>query len=465
MPANTTHPEYDAAAAMWSKCRTCFLGSRAIKDSAVRETYLPRLSEQEDDEYDGYVSRALFYNATRRTVQGMLGACFRREMEVESPEAVSALLKDATLGGLPLEGMARNVLKDVLIAGRYGILVDFTKPESPEKRPYFSEYAAENILNWSTRRVGSKMALSLVVLKEAEYVPDSEDPFLLVEETRYRVLKMDAGTYTQEIWKEGKKELELVETTIPLLRGIPLDFIPFVFFSPWGNDEQIEASPIEDLVEVNLSHYRSSADLENGRHFTGFPQPWAAGFPALDQAGLPITYKIGSAVAWVTTEANAKMGFGEFTGQGLGALEKALQQKEDMMAALGARLLEEPKAQAEAAATVRLRHSGEQSSLAGIVNAVSSGLTQALAWFSTWAGADGDVTVKLNTDFFDEPITPQLLSEVMKTWIGGGVSHDTLLYNAQRGELLPPGVTIEQEKAKIKAEGASGLEDRERVTA
>src|SRR5206468_661127 len=134
-------------------------------------------------------------------------------------------------------------------------------------------------------------------------------------------------------------------------------FIPFTFVGATSLSPNVDKPPLLDLVEVNLSHYRSSADLEHGRHYTALPTPWVSGMRP------DSNLRIGAGVAWVLEDPTAKAGMLEFTGQGLQALEKALESKEKQMAVLGARLLEmQPRLQ-ETAEAVRLRHNGDAATL------------------------------------------------------------------------------------------------------
>ena len=65
MPANSTHPDYDANLATWLRARDVIAGEDAVKVGGIK--YLPRLDSQSDNEYLGYKSRACFFNATSRT--------------------------------------------------------------------------------------------------------------------------------------------------------------------------------------------------------------------------------------------------------------------------------------------------------------------------------------------------------------------------------------------------------------
>jgi len=84
VPANSTHPDYDANLVGWLRSRDVIAGEDAVKTGGVK--YLPRLDSQTDDEYLGYKSRACFFNATSRTCDGFLGLLFRRDPEVKLPD-------------------------------------------------------------------------------------------------------------------------------------------------------------------------------------------------------------------------------------------------------------------------------------------------------------------------------------------------------------------------------------------
>jgi hypothetical protein len=206
---------------------------------------------------------------------------------------------------------------------------------------------------------------------------------------------------------------------------------------------------------MNLSLYRTSADLEHGRHFCALPQPYVFG------ADVQGDVEIGSGVAWTSTSPDTKCGFLEFTGQGLGALEKAVEQKREQLVALGARLLEQQKRAAETAEALRLRQAGEQSVLAGIAGNVSRALTTALRWCVWWAdgavalGALGDaVSVELDTDWDETTLAPAEALALAQTWQLGGMSKRTYVWNLEEGHRLPPDTTLEQEIALIEMEQA-----------
>ena len=86
MGVTTRHPQYAENEGKWQKCRDAFDGSEAVK--ARGETYLPKLGGQSSDDYDAYSERALYYNATARTIQGWLGCVFRKDPQIAVPDSI-----------------------------------------------------------------------------------------------------------------------------------------------------------------------------------------------------------------------------------------------------------------------------------------------------------------------------------------------------------------------------------------
>lgn len=459
MPVNTPHPAYTAASPQWAKCRHAAAGEEAVK--AAGEAYLPRLTEQTQKEYDAYKGRALFYNATGRTVDGMTGLVFRKPPQVEIPSALEYNTDSVDRAGTPLGTFCEKVLEELVTVGRVGILTDFPRvdPRSLTQaaeqaagvRPYSVIYPAESIINWRTGEVGGRKMLTMLVLQED--VQEPKDEFASQAITQWRVLKLDnGGVYRVEIWRRPRENDEPVKVDewTPLQAGQPMRSIPFGICGPRGIEPGVCKSPILDLVNVNISHYRSTADYEHGLHFTGLPTPIVIGHTFQDGEKIAL----GSATFQAFSTQGAQVQFLEFTGAGLSSLSKRLEEKESMMVSLGARMLAAEKRQVEAAETAAIHRAGESSVLASLANAASALITQALQWQAMFARAEGaQAKVTLNTDYLPSGMTAQELTALVQAWQGGAISRDTLLDNLQRGEILPTGRTIEEEKAAIEADG------------
>jgi hypothetical protein len=204
VPVNSTHAEYDASAAQWSRARDVLSGEDAVK--AAGERYLPRLDSQSEEEYFAYRNRAAFFNATSRTAEGYIGLIFRRPPFVRTPEgptgatasgvakALAEFVNDADMLGTSLFGYAKNVISEVVSVGRAGSLVDWEGDF--ENRVYASLYTAEQIINWRVERVNGRNVPTLVVLKESTSLPGAqgmeadEDAFEQQNREQIRVLML-----------------------------------------------------------------------------------------------------------------------------------------------------------------------------------------------------------------------------------------------------------------------------------
>lgn len=460
MPVDSVHADYTHRLNQWQRCRAAYNGADEIK--AGGELYLPQLPSQDSVEYEGYKKRALWYGATFRTVSGLAGAVTRKDPKLDVPTAMDQHLKDITLTGTPLNVFVKDVISEVLMTGRFGVLVDMADQTTPEvqdtTRPYWVPFRAENIINWHTTVISGVQTLTMVVLCEHQYVQSNEnDPYSYESVKRYRVLYLDKATgyYQVRIVTPDKSMVGgyKVDELTPTFRENPLKQIPFAFFGPGGLAVCPEKPPLLDLVDVNISHYMSSADLEHGRHYTALPTPWVAGFPKESKLS------IGSSIAWVATDPQAHAGFLEFTGQGLTSLVTALESKEKLMAVLGARMLEEQKATVEAADTVMMRTAGERSALQSTALITGLGLTQCLRWHAGWMGnkdVEG-INAELNSDFMARPMDSTQLTSLVQAYQADTISYETFYYNLQRGEIARPDVEAEDERTLIETQAADRI--------
>lgn len=512
MPVDSTALQYDENLSKWVRMRDVLAGEDAVKMAG--EKYLPKLAEQSPEEFNAYKTRAQFFNATTRTRDGFSGMIFRKPPTLKAADALKKFLEDCDMGGATFAAYQKDVTDEVIGIGRAGTLIDWNENE---KRPFLARYKAERVINWRSERINGRMMLALLVLKEdvdpnsgADAADQSAGAVALRDESApvnhgaasgpgpalgskhnevdeeifsrkcidqirvYRLIEAQDKSQTAQTQadgekvivrnmqvvcelyrKTGEKDQFVIFKTITLQRlGRPLTEIPFVFHGPRDSKPEIERPPLEDIAQVNLSHYRSSADLEHGRHFTGLPTAWVAGFPKDTKLA------IGSSTAWVSTNENAKAGFLEFTGQGLDSLKVALEQKEMQMAVLGARMLEAPKRAVETAEAMRIRASGEGSVLTNVAASLSQSFTLCLKWALWWYGtADKklsdigeEASVVLNNDFAENILDGATILALVKTWQAGGLSHDSLVYNLKQSEFVRPDREVEDEISLIHTE-------------
>jgi hypothetical protein len=256
----------------------------------------------------------------------------------------------------------------------------------------------------------------------------------------------------------------MVESRVPLRLGKPLPLIPFVFHGAFHSRPEIGWMPLADVMVLNLDHYRLDGDYKHGLHFTALPTAWVAGFDK------QTTLTIGSKAAWMFEDADAKAGFLEFRGDGLGSFERALERDERVMAVLSSQILENQNRVAETATAIVLRQAGENSVLANIATSVSESLTQVMRWVYWWNSTesipelvtDGQVLLELNTDFGVSGMQSGELASVVSAWKDGAISQDTMLELFRKREMLPDGRSNKDEMAliaggRVAAEAGAGM--------
>ena len=465
MPVDDLHPEYKTHLADWKKCRDASAGQRAIHEAG--EIYLSKLSEQEKDEYAAYLERALFYEATGRTVEGLGGMIFRKAPVIDE-KSMTEFLEDVSLDGTDIVGFAQDLTKNILEVGRSGILVDHPTMEVNEAgeqiqltqaqmevknlRPFMKEYKAESVIFWRIGRVKNKAALVEVRLKETIEEQDPKDEFGVIHTEQIRVLEInEADQYQQRLFrkKAGATNAEQAkyepygQPIIPVVAGAALDMIPFVFAKTDSTSPSVDEPPLMGLVNVNISHYKTTADLEHGAHFTGLPTAVITGHTKGDED----TFRIGSTKAWVFSDPAAEARYLEFEGKGLQTLVELLASKEDKMASLGAQMLTPSTRKNEAEGTAEMRHMGENSVLSSISVTISEALNKALEYAAMWMAVD-PATIKLNTDFMAQTLTPQMMQALLLSWQSGGISKQTYFENMQRGEIIDSEKSFEDEQSE-----------------
>ena len=159
----------------------CVGGSIAVK--AKRTVYLPQPNAADTSidnqlRYNAYLTRAVFYNVSKRTLAGMVGEVFAVDPQIKVPEVLDPVVKDANGNGVTLVQLSQTGLETTLKKGRAGLFIDFPRRNAEEGpvtrqqqldgvvRPTINLYQPGCIINWRTKTIGSRTVLSLVVLQE-----------------------------------------------------------------------------------------------------------------------------------------------------------------------------------------------------------------------------------------------------------------------------------------------------------
>lgn len=458
-------PEYTDLKTRWDLIRHCLAGEEVVKEKG--DIYLPRpnptdLSTENKARYEQYKQRAVFYNVTGRTANGLVGMVFAEDLRTELPAIMEVMEKDVDGGGVSLQQQVQRVLAYVLGYGRVGLLVDYPQTEAPatqkdlaeaKVRPTISMVEPWDVVNWRTTTQGGITKLSLVVITE-QYVTD-DDGFEEEYAPQWRVLRLDEeGLYVMEEYIEDPNndgyyilkpisEKGVAQYMPTDSSGKRLDYVPFIFLGAANNDPQPDLPPLFDLAALNIAHYRNSADYEEAVYVTGQPTPYLAGLTE----------------DWVKDVLKGSVQLGSRTaiplpvGGTAGLLQvqpnilpfEAMGHKERQMVSLGAKLVEQKTVQ-RTATEAGQDNVVEVSVLATIANNVSNGYDVALKWALNFLNStDGaEPEVELNTDFSPARMTAQERQQLIAEWVAGAI-----VFEEMRAALRRSGVaTLDDEEAK-----------------
>ena len=438
MPASTKNKLYEDNINAWELVRDCVAGSEAVKCARYSQTensvvglynmtgakYLPvpnpsDTSQDNVDRYTSYKQRANFVNFTGSTKEGFLGMINRKEPVIELESSIEYMENNANGAGLGLAQLIQGATDETLEVGRHGLLSDFPISEAGQNKASTSnlkstikQYPAESIINWRESVIDGETILSMVVLTEEVEKVDL-DGFSSECVTYHRVLFLEDSIYKQRLYDEDdnlvtfEEDGEQTGDIIPRKAdGSAWSFIPFKFIGAMNNDPEPDKSPLYDIAEINVAHYRNSADFEESSFMIGQPTPVIAG---LNQA-------------WVTEVLKGGVMFGSRTAILLpeGASANLLQAnpnqmptqgmeiKEKQLIAVGAKIISDSSG-VETAEAAKIRFAGQNSKLALVVTNVESAIIDVLEWCSLYMGGGGESLVEINKQFYDATINPQLL--------------------------------------------------------
>lgn len=429
--------EVETNSAAWQMVNDVVAGEMAVK--AQGQKYLPKpnptdRTKENDARYSQYIDRAVFFNATGRTLDGMIGIALRNGPELELPASMEFVKTDIDGSGGGISNQAHRVLEDVLKTGRDGLLVDYPSvdgavslAQQQEKNIHatIAVYTAENIINW---RLDAFNNLALVVLFEQHeeisgYGVDLVDQWRELVIGRLSTEDENTGSrYVVKVWRKDDDTGDFYihqEYEPKDAAGRPWTRIPFTFVGAVDNNHEIDKAPLLDLAALNIAHFRNSADFEESAYFVG--QPTFA-FSGLDDQWMADYWNEGvyvgsrSVIPLPAGGAATILAAPENTLAG-----RAMETKEKQMAALGARLLTQGEA-IKTAEQSRSETAAAHSVLSLAVENVVLAYQKALEWVLAFTSKENaEIKFVIDTDFTGLNADPNLLNAIVAAWQAGSI--------------------------------------------
>lgn len=382
----------------------------SMRDYYQNKVYLPYPSNTDSQEinaqrYFRYVQRAIFAAYTKRTHDGFLGMAYRKEPKIEiDNEQLNEWSDDVTGTGLSLSQLSKDAVSKGAKAGRCAVYTTYpmveegaTVEQTQDLMPISMVYKAQDILDWSE---GGDYYL----LREWVEIPSDEFGEPSECYWQYRELRLTDGIATSRIITNEDEGEEVV-----LINGFdqPFDYIPFRWIGTVNNDSKIDESLLEGIADLNIGHYRNSADLEENCFIHGqgtmfissdmSVEDWKQSNPSGVQVGSNAGHFIGSGGNASLLQAEPNQ-----------VADQLMKRKEEQMIQLGASMTGATNFQS--ATEAEINASTESANLVSLVDNVSSAMELVIFDASQYMGVEinpDEVMFKLNKDFFPTGLTAQ----------------------------------------------------------
>lgn len=467
--------EVNAMMGLYEDARTAARGSRAILESVKK--YLPKHPKERPADYARRSQYTEFYNAFGRTLRGIAALPFTTKPTLKDvPKRTLQQLEDIDGEGASLDVFAQRLLIEGLTVGAMMYLLDapqsdgnLTVLQEEEKgiRPYWLMVRAEQICSWRIGRVNGKRRLTQLVIRQ-EY----DKPVGTFQNTvgvRYiaYVYNQDTGqVWTQRFVEESHHGKTTVVEETPPSQVHNTDRIPF-FIRTLGieTSDMTAITPLIDLLDLNLGHFRVSSDRRWLMHLSCVPVPVETGGTMLntgkkkddDAVDQPRRNETYGPNVLKKLPAGGDFKYVEPTGTAFGPTGEEIREIEKRMAAVGLSFMANESRGAETATAWQIDAAMQNATLSSCVDMAENLIDEGLSVHAQMnreavkmpGGKLSGGTWRATRDYTKTVLSPQMLDAYSRMEQAGQLTLETLWGILERYEALPDGFDAKKELRKL----------------
>lgn len=407
--------------------------------------------------YSAYLQRARFPEMTNHSLIGFIGVATRQEPQITLPAGLEYLEETATADGMSLVELFEFCVSEIFQTGKLSLVLDVRKDDN---QFYISPYNAESNINWKVEfKNGKKRQTESVFIEFGLNRSTTEE-----KQDDHHIWYYLAPLPDVEFEEDEEPELFAFSQTYvddrpvgdPVLLNIQGNFLeelPIVNLGSIKNTPDPDSIPLLGISDIALTIYRKDADLSQAQFLTCNPTLFIFG---VDKNSMPKVIGSTVAVGISNPQANA-----QYPATDTSALEHIRNEKQDLFneaVQYGANLLGRDRKAIESAEALSLRKAANGASLVGVVRKIGEAITDILNLAARWQGTAETAEFTPSLDFAEHTLSAQELTALVRTWLDGGISQDTLLDNLRDADIVSNEITNEQEKAKIGAEEEDRLQ-------
>jgi hypothetical protein len=477
----------------WFKCDALWGGTEAMR--LLGETYLPKETFETPDEYNARLKRTTLVNYYKNTIQDAGGRVFAKDVKLISALNAGTDIGDATkppqvefqnfesdvdAHGNNLTQFVKGVFEQGVNHGVGFILVDYPRVpvesfSSLEKqvedgsRPYWVPIVASNVLDCRSAMIGGKQRMTLFKYEETinELASDNITPATYQQ---IRIFKHDPdltqpdGTVLKgapmfAIYRRAANGIGSVNGTAGAGENTNWTIVSCGYLTN-ANGEALTGIPVvpvytnrigygmgkpalEDLADLNITHYQFYSDYLNICHLTNVPFLFGKGIKdALDDNGKKVPFVLSPGRAALSDNEYAEISWVEHNGQSIAAAKNALDDMVKQMKECGLKLTQEVAPQGRTATEVAVNVAESNSRLKSMAVSVQDALNLALYYTAEFFGIQDLTRVKVNTDFADLIASSGDAPMIIEAFKLGAIGKETVAYEFKRRNILDPSVDV-----------------------
>lgn len=433
-PASSSY-EYDRMAPRWEKMNAVLGGTESMREA--ERAHLPQHSEEKDRAYAERLSTATLLNYTSLTLESWVGRPFSDPAElVDAPAGMEAIRTDVDRLGNDLGVFLRNWFRDGMAKAFSHVLVDMPRVEVPEGqlrrtladdardgvRPYWVHVKPEDLIYARSEIVGGREVVVHARIREVGWIRNG---WVDVPEDRIRVL--EPGHVQLWAFRKPEKGSRAKWVMYDEYTTDYKDEVPLATFYADRDAFMLGKSPLDDLADLNISHWQSSSDQRAVLTVARFPILALSGGTDEDKKLV-----IGPNQWLWCPDPQGRYYYVEHGGAAIAAGRQDMVDLEEQMALYGAEFLR--RRPGNPTATARALDTAESTSpLQDAVKRFSDAAARVLEHTAHWLGdKDGEGgTVRLAND-----------------WAPAGDGQDVvaLLQARTEGDLSPRGLMVELQR-------------------
>lgn len=403
------------------------------------KAYLPKFPLESDDDYKDRLDGTWLFNGTKKARDDMAGRVFEKPTVLGDQEGTMfEWCQNVDLEGRDLSNFANDVFTKAIECGVSFILVDapprpdvLTKAQakSGNYRPYMAHIDLSTVLGWQWENVDNTPTLTHFRFME-KVAADNRGQFDDSTVEQVRAYFLEEGRVVIRLYRQEGQRKEFVQYGDDIVTEMTEIQVSPIYT---GRIAFMEASsPVNDIAEVNLAHWRTQSDKSNCLHKALSPLLF---FKQMSEVGEDGNLAIKSAdYGFMGNADGADMKWVEITGSGIERAEKELENLEKQMQWMGVQLMTQ-KVGTTTATESNIEEGKSVSRLRMWADNLKDGLEVALAWMADMGGlGDVDVSVNVHKDF--SALSFVSMNEVREMYEAGVIDSEDYIKEAKRRGIL-----------------------------